>query len=348
MDEEQALPIVLEAQEVFALVCLAELAWMEYIGLLQTKDSGSAGSRPPDGSPGPAGTYSAGTRRDQACSQTAGPARTAVVVNGPTSLRIERICAAFGVETRRAEVGEANVVGKAAELRSNGVRVRILGEGSNGGTICHPATVRDPLATVFSFIKLLYVRSQPGRPGLFELWCRKSGQAAAFKADYSLRDILRSLPCFKTTETGDPRAKMQIKNPDYHNLKLKYESLFMRQWNERTQLLKEEYGIYSWKEVNYEGSREKRGFGPSCRSGLEKGGLKILFSDRAGRDKAFIWMRPSGTEPVFRIAADAECRPAGGSAAALHGGAEGRSSLHDYLLHWQRDMIEEADLMIGS
>ena len=71
-------------------------------------------------------------------------ARPAVVVNGPTSMRIERIAEAYGAGVFRAEVGEANVVNLAAARRSGGYEVRILGEGSNGGNITHPATVRDP------------------------------------------------------------------------------------------------------------------------------------------------------------------------------------------------------------
>ncbi len=318
MDEEAGRPVVLEAQEVFSLVCLAELAWMEYSGMLKKGGTDSSGKG------------------------------AAVVVNGPTSLRIERISSAFGVKTLRAEVGEANVVGKAAELRDEGVQVRILGEGSNGGSICHPAGVRDPLAAVFSFIKLLYIRSTPEGPGLFEIWCSQSGRRQAYRADYGLQDILRSLPCFETTETGDPLAKMQIKNPDYSRLKLKYESIFLRQWHERKELLEKEYGVYSWEEINYEGTQAGRGFGPAYRSGLEKGGLKILFRGGSGRETAFIWMRPSGTEPVFRIAADAECGATGGSTAALRSGTYEKKNLHDYLLHWQREMIEEADLTIGS
>ena len=35
-----------------------------------------------------------------------------------------------------------------------------------------------------------------------------------------------------------------------------------------------------------------------------KGGLKIIFKDEAGSPLAFIWMRGSGTEPVFRIMCD--------------------------------------------
>ncbi|MDD3822811.1 MAG: phosphoglucomutase, partial [Sphaerochaetaceae bacterium] len=59
-----------------------------------------------------------------------------------------------------------------------------------------------------------------------------------------------------------------------------------------------------------------------------RGGLKIIFADRLGNDSDFIWMRGSGTEPVFRIMADASGND---------------RSRHDYLLAWQRSLVESAD-----
>ncbi|MBO7094292.1 MAG: hypothetical protein J6W33_05255, partial [Spirochaetia bacterium] len=108
--------LVPDAQTVFALACTAELTFMQKSGQIA-------------------------------------PGRTAVAVNCPTSLRIEKIARQFGVEVVRAEVGEANVVNLAAKLRKQGYTVRFLGEGSNGGNITHPATVRDPLNTIISIIK---------------------------------------------------------------------------------------------------------------------------------------------------------------------------------------------------
>ena len=107
--------LILEAQEVFALSVTAELAYLAYLH------------------------------------ESGGP--IAVAVNGPTSLRIEEIAACFGAQVFRAEVGEANVVNRAAELRAQNYTVRILGEGSNGGNITHPASVRDPLNTIFAILK---------------------------------------------------------------------------------------------------------------------------------------------------------------------------------------------------
>jgi len=107
---------ILKAQEVFALVVMAELSSIR-------KDNPNK--------------------------------KIAISVNGPTSMRIDDICKALDVEVYRTEVGEANVVEKAQDLRDKGYIVRILGEGSNGGNITYPAKVRDPLNTLLSLINIL-------------------------------------------------------------------------------------------------------------------------------------------------------------------------------------------------
>jgi len=121
-NEKESKAEVLKAQEVFALSVLSELAFLAYSG------------------------------------KTGENAKIAVSVNDPTSMRIEEIAKAFGALVARAEVGEANVVNKARELRAEGYEVRILGEGSNGGNITHPAAVRDPLNSIFALIKLLAIK----------------------------------------------------------------------------------------------------------------------------------------------------------------------------------------------
>lgn len=107
---------ILQAQEVFALVVMAELS------AIRAYDKTS---------------------------------KLAISVNGPTSNRIDEICKALNVEVFRAEVGEANVVELAQIKRNEGYIVRILGEGSNGGNITNPAKVRDPLNTIMTLISVL-------------------------------------------------------------------------------------------------------------------------------------------------------------------------------------------------
>ncbi|MFW5727191.1 MAG: hypothetical protein ACOCW5_01245 [Spirochaetia bacterium] len=283
-------PRQLSAQEVFALAVLAELAYQQHFMSV-----------------------------DQP---------TAVVVNGPTSMRIERIARAFGAQVWRAEVGEANVVNLAEELRSRGYRVRILGEGSNGGNITHPSTVRDPLCTIYSLAKLLAFRGEAPSFNPYRQWCLSEESRRVYTPGFTIADILESLPPFSTTSAYEPEAKMQIKTRDQAALKRRWEHVFLQEWEGYRGFLQSEYDIVSWREINYEGTEARPGFGPQFRSGSEKGGLKIVFSNSAGEDTDFIWMRGSGTEPVFRVLADSY-------------GADRRR--HDWLLEWHRSMIESAD-----
>ncbi len=287
-DEEEETAKAIEAQAVFGLSVLSELADLR--------------------------------------SRVDASAPAAVVVNGPTSMRIEGIAQIFSVEVYRTETGEANVVSKAKELRSMGYTVRILGEGSNGGNITHPATVRDPLNTVISLLKLLTL------PRPFDLWCEKTGfrrhNTKESTGRITIRELLSSLPPFVTTGAYESDAKLQVSTEDHGLLKRRYEELFRQEWEERKEELRHSYGIAMWREINYEGTEAKEGFGPSYRSGNERGGLKIVFSDADGRDSDFLWMRGSGTEPVFRVLVD--CR------------GDDRNR-HDALLRWHRSLIERAD-----
>lgn len=283
-------PRQIAAQELFALVVLAELAFQDHFLFRKNPK--------------------------------------AVVVNGPTSMRVERIARAFGAEVHRSEVGEANVVNLAEDLRSRGYQVRILGEGSNGGNITHPSTVRDPLDTIFSISKLLAFRGDESQFNPYLQWCRSSESGLPYSADFSLADVIESLPPFVTTSAYEAEAKMHIKTRDHAALKRRWEQVFLQEWERYRAFLESEYGIVNWREVNYEGTKAVEGFGPGARSGSERGGLKIIFSNAAGEDTDFIWMRGSGTEPVFRVLADS------------FGGDKPR---HDYLLQWQRTMIEAAD-----
>jgi len=267
IDEATGKAHILEAQEVFALAVLSELA------------------------------FSTVSNREE-------QVKRAVVVNGPTSLRIDVIAELFGAEVYRSEVGEANSVNLAWELRDEGYEVRILGEGSNGGNITYPAAVRDPMNTLVSFIKLLTLREDRENRGLFRTWCEKSGQLDAFYDYFSISDIVRTLPACSTTGVSEPEAILTIRSRFQPRLKAAYETLFLERWNRDRDSFFKELGLCSWKEFNTEGTVCREGMGPEFRSGSETGGLKIVFYDSDGKAAAFIWMRGSGTEPVFRILAD--------------------------------------------
>jgi phosphoglucomutase len=311
----------LEAQEVFALACVSELAHLVWTGELAFDNTGNALNK------------------------------AAVVVNDPTSLRIDRIAHAFDVPVFRAEVGEANVVSLARKLREKGYLVRILGEGSAGGTITHPSAVRDPIDTVMALVKLLTIRSAPGGPGeepraaggksplpgrpgkkgFFELWCDLSDQAETYRPDFTLGDIIASLPSFVSTGAYTEAALLQVKTRDHRLLKDRYQEVFLREWEERRDFLKTRYGIAAWEAAAYRGLEEKRGVSRFGDAG--SGGLRIIFSSEGGRQIACIWMRGSATEPVFRIMADAE-------------GPDKR--MEQNLIEWQRRMVLEADQHIPS
>jgi phosphoglucomutase len=295
-DEAAGSARILEAQEVFALACVAELAHLVWTGELTYDNKGNALNK------------------------------AALAVNDPTSMRIDRIARAFDVSVFRAEVGEANVVGLARKLREKGYTVRILGEGSNGGNITHPSAVRDPINTILSLVKLLSIRSREGKQGFFEIWCDLSEQAETWRPNFSLEDIIASLPAFVSTSTSSPESQIQVQTPDYEGLKNRYQELFLRDWEEQKDRIKSRYGVSGWEAAAYQGLEERRGISRFGDAG--RGGLKINFLNSSGTPVAFIWMRGSATEPVFRIMADAE-------------GSDKR--IERNLIEWQRRMVAEAD-----
>jgi phosphoglucomutase len=295
-DEKADTARSLEAQEVFALACVGELAQLVWTGDLRYDAAGNALNK------------------------------GAIAINDPTSMRIDRIAHAFDVSVFRAEVGEANVVTLARKLREKGYLVRILGEGSAGGTITHPSAVRDPIDTVMALVKLLTIRSRGDKKGLFELWCHLSNRAEMYTPDFTLDNIIATLPAFVSTETYSPDALLSIKTTDQELLKEQYQVVFLREWEKRKQLLYEKYNISTWEAAAYRGTEEKRSltrFGDSGR-----GGLRIIFTNKLGNETAAVWMRGSATEPVFRVMADAE-------------GPDRR--LERDLIEWQRRMVIEAD-----
>ncbi len=294
-DEETKSTRILEAQEVFLLSVIAELAFILY------------------------------TRQKKLIKKLFDK-KVAVAVNGPTSLRVDEASTCFDAEVFRAEVGEANVVNLAKALREKNYIVRILGEGSNGGNISHPASVRDPLNTIFAILKLLLIKTEKNKKGLFHLWCEKSKQMQLYKEDFSLVDIIKTLPKYFTTPTGEDRAILKISTEDHSILKEEYQKIFEKEWEEKKAELKEKFGIVKYRAICNKGSEEIEDIKHYSISG--RGGLKIQFYDDTDKAIAFIWMRGSGTEAVFRIMAD----------------TKGESEeAEKYLLAWQSEMVKKAD-----
>ncbi|MBP3709368.1 MAG: phosphoglucomutase [Treponema sp.] len=284
-NETQKRADMLGAQEVFALSVLAELS---YAHMLHAGDSSYKG---------------------------------AVAVNGPTSMRIDEIAAAFNARVFRAEVGEANVVNAANAARAQGYTVRICGEGSNGGNITYPSAVRDPMSTIFAIIKLLKI------DGLYKTWCEKSHQH--YNDDFTLTDILDSLPRWTTTGVADPEAMLRITTSDHAALKQKFQAIFEKEWGAKRKELEKKYGIASYEAVLTNGTTEMRGAPDFSKSG--SGGLKLIFFDKGKTPCAFMWMRGSKTEPVFRIMCD------------VQGNDKRAREEEKALIAWERKMLEQAD-----
>lgn len=258
--------------------------------------------------------------------------KKAVAVNGPTSLRINEICDAFGIELFRAEVGEANVVNLAREKRDSGYTVRILGEGSNGGNITYPSSVRDPVATIMALIKFLAIRDGVNldgsrNKGLFHIWCEKSDQEYKYRDDFTMADVMATLPEYVTTGVSEQRAVIDIKTEDKGVLKENFKQVFLDEWETHQLEIQEIYGITSYEAVLTNGTKEKI-VTPEDSWNNGNGGLKILFRDAKNIPCAFIWMRPSGTESVFRIMSDFR----GTDIAAERS-----------LLRWETTMLKKAD-----
>ncbi len=245
-------------------------------------------------------------------------AKLAVVVNGPTSMRIDRICEMLGVEVFRSEVGEGNVVELANIKRAEGYLIPVLGEGSNGGNITHPAKVRDPMNTLMSLIKLMT------QDELITLWARVSKTRMPRKI--TLEAIIESLPRFVTTPSFSDKGKMQV-SASQRALKQAYEELFLMEWEKRKEELKD-MGIKTYEVYQMEGTTLYQGAGEANRNEPYSGGYKIVFSNALGEGTDFIWMRGSKTEPVFRVLADCQGED---------------TDRHDYLLEWQRSLIAQAN-----
>ena len=242
--------------------------------------------------------------------------KEAIAVNGPTSMRIDEIAKLFNVKVFRSEVGEANVLDCAENARRAGYSVRICGEGSNGGNITYPSAVRDPLATLFAIIKLLCI------DGLFSAWCKKT--AKPFTENFSLTDIIESLPKYTTTPTASKEAMLSLTEKDTTKLKKNFQNLFEKEWKNQKKNFEKKYGIESFEVHSTEKSEESF----DVKDFSKGAGLKIIFFDKKKNPLAFMWMRKSGTENVFRIMCDVK-----GS----------NTELENELLEWETKLLKQAD-----
>jgi phosphoglucomutase len=250
-----------------------------------------------------------------------GKANLAIVANGPTSLRLDRVAESLGAAVHRSEVGEANVVALGEELRRSGLKVRVMGEGSNGGVIIHPSGVRDPILTLGALIKLLRLPELAGPGTTSGFGLRVPGDA---KAD-PLSRLYAQLPPFLTTQTGEPEAILRLSKVDHPRLKDRYEALAEARWYQVAESVLSPLGISRFRWINYEGTKERPGRGN--RSPEATGGLKLQLEDPDETPRGFLWFRGSKTEPLMRLMVDLE--------------GDDREA-HRKLMAWHRGLLLEA------
>ncbi|UGQ15725.1 phosphoglucomutase [Borrelia sp. RT5S] len=265
---------IIEAQKIFALSVLSELSYLYHIGI---------------------------------------KSNLAVVVNDATSLNIEKIATLFNAKVYRVEVGESNLTEMADILRRKGLTVKILGEGSNGGNITYPSKVRDPLATVFSIIKLLRIKE------LHKVWCSLSNNK--YGENYNLNDILKTINFYSNVETSSQDAILKLRVNNQETLKANYEKLLEKEM--KNSKLISELLIDNFTVINYEGIKQSK-----TRTGDSSGGLKVLLNSSAKKEIiASLWMRGSKTEPIFRVLSEIK--------------SENQDRLMD-LLKFNKDLIQNA------
>ena len=222
--------------------------------------------------------------------------KMALVVNGPTSLRIDHMLNPFQIEVRRAEVGEANVLGLARNLRAQGLSVPLSGEGSNGGNILHPSTVRDPLMTILSLLKYVALPVNGNQTGV-ELQLKRANLDPCM----ALEKIFESMPNWISTDAFEGEALMPVPPVDHETLKCGYEEVLLSHFNSELDFWGKK-GIKDLRFVSNDGTENISG--PGGRPKDSKGGLQVFLEDESGNDIGFLWMRGSGTEPVFRVMVD--------------------------------------------
>ncbi|ACH94271.1 phosphoglucomutase [Borrelia recurrentis] len=239
---------IISSQKIFALSVLSELSYLYHIGIKKN---------------------------------------LAVVVNDATSLNIEKIASLFNAKVYRVEVGEANLTEMADILRNKGLIIKIFGEGSNGGNITHPSKVRDPLATVFSIIKLLKIKN------LYKIWCTLSQNS--YNEYYNLDDILKTINFYSNVEVSSKEAILKIRVQNQETLKTNYEKLLKTEFNKNNTIINQ-LQINNYEILNYEGITQT-----TTRTRDASGGLKVLLKNDKHEIIGSLWMRGSKTEPIFRV-----------------------------------------------
>ncbi|NIZ40080.1 hypothetical protein PVA45_00910 [Entomospira entomophila] len=224
--------------------------------------------------------------------QMRGGSKLGVVVNDATSLRIADITHALRAECHWAETGEANVLAKAKHLRDQGLNIPIAGEGSNGGTIIYPSTVRDPLTTVLALLNVLFLSHNMGSALVLLQQKLKVSPAA-----WGVADLIDHLPQYATTSVVASDSLIQIKKTPF-SLKQRYLELLQQAWPQwQTDYTR--VSLHSFAVIHYEGIEQHAHLKEPA-----LGGMRVHLCDRDSNVIVALWLRGSKTEPVLRLMVD--------------------------------------------
>jgi phosphoglucomutase len=175
-------------------------------------------------------------------------------------------------------------------------------------------------------LRLLRLPDSGQGPSPYRIWLSACGLESEFREDYDLGDLIATLPQWATTSVFETRAALKVRSADKSALKAAYAEIFISAWERRKAELAKLYGIVDWKALASLGTREVEVSSDFAASGA--GGLRIVFLSEDGEALAYLWMRGSGTEAVFRIQADV---------------AGGDAEDEEYFLSWHSSMVHQAD-----
>ncbi len=216
----------------------------------------------------------------------------ALVVNGPTSFRIDAIADRYNVTVFRTEVGEKNVLEGIEQAQRAGKTVVFAGEGSNGGAILPGVRIRDPLVAMTTISLYLHQKLEEQR-----------ALASQSRSDNIISDILHQLPNYLTTVSSDESACLRLARCDALALRTAFKRCFETWWEKEQNTLQQHYTITQYAAQLHAGSASYDTWFCDNNAPL-RGGLSIILSNEHQEFVARMWFRASGTEPLYRILID--------------------------------------------
>lgn len=264
-------------------------------------------------------TFALGVLSDLAALQTFFPhklKKLAIIINEASSLLVDYLCSLYGVECFRSETGEANVLKLAEKKRTQGYEVRIAGEGSNGGSIVFPHTVRDPLTTLLGILRLCYLKKDGILLARQTLEKMRSfhGESSPTNDAHLLENILEKFNQFRSTPVFQREALIDLKLTHLPKGKIKKlkQLLIKKCWEDNGRTIKDllENENITIKVKQYLGHQEKSITNKTQLNSIkDNGGIVIYFYEKKHSKtkmlaKGFWWMRTSQTESKLRCATE--------------------------------------------